>query len=197
MDQLDEQISRDIKRIAGTDDKSRYPVMSGVVKSVDDVEMTATVLFTNDDESAPTEGVLLNVKTNNTTGAYGIPAAGSDCIVAEIDGDGKWQVIWASKYVQWVVIVGSSKVTVKDGLIQFNDGSLEGLPILSKIVANQKAIRDYIKEVLEPAIKATIIGVGAGTSADGPGAVTTDWIPAITGQDMNFENMENTNIKQG
>jgi len=177
-----------IEEIAHGGKKQTYPLMSGkiVAGSVDTEGMTVKVLLSVD-EDVPTEDIFLNVVLSNVGGCYGLPADNADCIVGEIDGPGRWELIRASRY---------TKVVIQGVAIQFNDGSLGGLPILQKIVDNQNAIKNYIKTVLEPAINTGLTGVGVGSAASGTTGAT-DFGTAIGTNTITYEDMENTNIKQG
>lgn len=176
----------------------RFPIMSGtiVAGSFDATAMTVSVQLSCDDVSAPTENVAINGILNNTAGVYMVPADGANCLVAEVDGPGKWAVLMASSYVKVVGTVGGSQFLIKDGLIQFNDGSLGGLVEIEKLKDNLKALHDYIKNTLEPAINNGISGVGAGGAANGAtGAGIFE--TAMTGQDIIFEDMENKKVTHG
>ena len=125
MDAEDIKFADNIKRIAGTDEKTRFPVMSGKVLSVNTEDMTADVLLTVDADGDETYAVPanLNVINGNTDGMYLIPADNADCEVAEIDGPGKWSMIRASKYVKASIKVGDAVITAKDGKFNIKNGS--------------------------------------------------------------------------
>jgi hypothetical protein len=102
----------------------RFPMMSGTVVagSLDDVEMTVSVILSTDDADTPTEDINLNVVLNNTAGMYLIPSDGAYCIIGEIDGAGKWELLKASAYTKIMATIGAqtfvmdgTKVDVKDG----------------------------------------------------------------------------------
>ena len=105
-----------IEEIAHGGKKLTYPLMSGkiVAGGVDTGGMTVKVLLSVD-EDVPTEDIFLNVVLSNVGGCYGIPADNADCIVAEIDGPGRWELIRASSY---------TKVVIQGMAIQFNDGGV-------------------------------------------------------------------------
>lgn len=189
MAQNDKKVAELIQSIAHKKEhKHRFPVMSGTVVSISESEMTAVVQLNIDDDGVHTENVSINVALQQSDGMYGIPAADSLCLVAEVDGPRRWELLKASEYAKVVIKAGTS--------IQFNDGSLGGLVELEKLKTNLSKIHDYIKNTLEPGIKSGINGVGAGTAASGSaGAAAFDL--ALIGQDILFDNMENTKIKQG
>jgi hypothetical protein len=179
-------IGKEFRRLSGNNN-TRFPVMSGVVKAVDD-DNTCSVALTCGDDSTPSTGVLLNVTLNNTAGIYGVPTVGANCLVAEIDGPGMWELIKADSYSNVYISAGT--------LIQFNGGGLGGLPILSKIVDNQNKILNYLTGTLQPAIANGLAAVGIGTAANGTTAQMA-FNTAMAGQTISFEDMENTKIKQG
>lgn len=204
MDSADQKIGHELRRITRTD-RATHTLMSGkvVAGSIDTTAMTCSVLLTiddntdaGDDTNVQTDNVMLNCVSMNSNGFLLYPADNSDVIVGEIDGPGQYTLIKCSNLLKAVVLVGSSSVTVKDSLIQFNDGSLGGLVEIQKLKDNLKAVRDYIKNTLEPAINTGITGVGIGSSASGTTGAG-DFTSALTGQDITFEDMENTKITQG
>ena len=189
MGQNDKKVAELIEIIAHKKEhKHRFPVMSGTVVSVSENEMTAVVQLNVDDDGVHTENVSINVALEQTDGMYGIPEADSLCLVAEVDGPSRWELLKASKYQKVIIKAGTS--------IQFNDGSLGGLVELEKLKANLDKIHDYIKNTLEPGIKSGINGVGAGTAASGSAGATAFDL-AMAGQDIVFDDMENTKVKQG
>ncbi len=181
--------------------KNKTFLLSGkvVAGSLDEENGYCQVLLTGMmDESGDGSGndVLLSSVSLNNNGVILYPADGSDVIVGEVDGPGQYVLMRCSNLVKVNVIIGGSSITITDGLIQFNDGSLDGLPILSKIQDNLKAIHDYIFNTLQPAIGNGIAAVGVGSAANGTTGQTA-FNTAVAGQDITFEDMENTNIKQG
>jgi len=96
--------------------------MSGKVVSVDDAE-TCTVQLTADAPDTPTPGILLNVIESNTNGIYVKPSLDADCFVAEVDGGGQLQLIWASAYDEVQVTVNETVLTVTDGTVKAVDGN--------------------------------------------------------------------------
>ena len=122
-DQREREISRELHRILGLDDKSRYVVMTGVVKSVEG-DNSCTVVLTNDDPEALTPQVTISVNLENTTGMYGVPAVDADCLVLEVDGPkGKLELLRASKYDEIHVIQGAAIFVMKNGKFSIkNDG---------------------------------------------------------------------------
>ena len=98
-------------------------LISGTVVpgSLDEDSYTISVLPTAGTDAI--DGVLLNAITENGNGLILFPADNSNVIIGSIDGPGEWTLIRASD-----ITIGTSKVTVIDGTITFNDGSNNGLP---------------------------------------------------------------------
>jgi hypothetical protein len=177
--QTEKEIGRVIEKIANKRYGGlRFPVMSGVVKAVHD-DMTADVELSVDDAGVVTTEVMQSVVLNNMAGLYGKPTIGAYCIVAEVDGPGKWELLKASAYDE-VVLRGDA---------------LGGLPILQKVQDNLDTLKNYIKNKLEPAIGDAFTAVGAGSSANGA-AGKTSFVSATGTAAINFEDMENKKVKQ-
>jgi hypothetical protein len=152
MDALDKRIGERLRRITHADDKTRFPVMSGVVKSVDAGEMTAVVVMSMDDADAPTEEVTLNVITQNTNGVSMIPAVGAHCLVAEVDGPGKWEVLKASSYTKITMKVGAAEVSV--------DGVTGKFVVKNAGADLGTVLKDYVQHTMQ-----ITVATGAGTSS--------------------------------
>lgn len=181
-DQEDRILTEQIKRVAGTGKKDQFPVMTGKVVSVNTSELTAVIQLTCKIGVTNTEtnGVSLNVILGNMLGMYGVPAAGADCLVCEVDGPGKWELLKASKY---------------DDVVLRSD-ALGGIPIVQKVADNLKTLSDYIKNTLEPAIKDGLNAVGVGSSANGPAAATS-FSGSVSAKTIDYEDMENKKVKHG
>jgi hypothetical protein len=133
----DKQISEEFLELASKAN-ALHVVMSGKVISTDPGEMTAVVELNMDDSSAPTEGITLNVLLQNLEGFYGIPVEGASCLVGQVDGAGKWEILKCSEY-ESIYIVAGNRITL-------NDGSYEGLvkviPLTEKINIVENDLND-------------------------------------------------------
>ena len=189
MGQEEKQIAELIAEIAHKRDHMlRFPVMSGitVAGSVDDAAMTVSVVLSVDDDSAPTEDILLNAVLNNMGGVYMLPTDGAKCIVAEIDGPGKWQMLWADSYTK-VVIQASS-------LIQFNDGSLGALPKGPALQTQINKLNTLVSHLVTIITGPTIDEPGSGA----PSALQVALAAAILTDEVgDFNDILNDNIRQG
>lgn len=159
----DKQISEEFLELASKAN-ALHVVMSGKVISTDPGEMTAVVELNMDDSSAPTEGITLNVLLQNLEGFYGIPVEGASCLVGQVDGAGKWEILKCSEY-ESIYIVAGNRITL-------NDGSYEGLvkviPLTEKLNNLENDLND-LKSSFSGLLGAMI------TAATGaPGAVVTN-----------------------
>jgi hypothetical protein len=169
-----------------------YEIISGTViaGSVDTAAYTMTVLPSDGSEAI--EGVLLNVITNDENGIVLLPQDNSNVIIGSIDGPGEWSLLKASDLVKVSVILGSSKVTVTDGLIQFNDGSNGGLTITPEL----KTQLDKTNTLLNHLI--TVIN-GAPVDEPGSGAPSAlqAALKAVIASDTlgDYSSIEDTTVK--
>ena len=169
-----------------------YEIVSGTVVagSVDATEYTMTVLPSDDSEGI--EGVLLNVITNDENGVVLLPKDNSNVIIGSIDGPGEWSLLKASDLVKVSIVLGSSKVTVTDGLIQFNDGSNGGLTVTPEL----KTQLDKTTTLLSH-----LIAVINGTPVDEPGSGSPSALQAklklaITADTLgDYSSIEDTTVK--
>lgn len=186
------EISASIRRIAG---EHPLVIMSGKVVAVDEGEGSCEVCLTVDGPDATREGITINAVTENSNGVLVIPKVGSHVWVAEIDGPGKMGIIKTSDVSKVVVTMNNTpEVVIEPGKVIMNGGDNGGVPINGKVEDNLKALKDYIKNTLEPAIKAAFTAVGAGTTAAGSaGAESFDL--AVTPAVINLVNMENESVQ--
>lgn len=125
--QAQRKIGDHIRRIAGTS-QPQLPIMSGIVKEVNEEEGTCGVDLSVDDEDTTTSGIMINAVTNNNNGVLLIPAQNSHVWVAEIDGPGKWGIIKCSNVEKVIIkISGTAEMEVTSEHIKMNGGSNDGL----------------------------------------------------------------------
>jgi len=198
MGQEEKHIGQTIWEIAHRGDQPglRFPVMSGVVAagSVDMSACTCSVLLNVDDTDSPaTGGILLNSVSGNVNGVLCFPADGSNVWVAEIDGPGKWGIIKTSDLVKMVVTVGSASLTMTDGLIQFNDGSLGGLTKTLELKDQINKLNTLVQHLVTIINGAPIPEPGSGANSALQLALKNAILSDSVGD---FSNIENTNVKQ-
>ena len=194
-ERLDILIGNEHRRICGIGQGLHYPVMSGVVTAVDSDGMTCTVQLTADAVGSPTDGILLNVITDNTNGMNLVPAVNAHCVVAEVDGPGQLkQLLWASEYTKIKGTAGSSQFTVENDLIQFNDGSLDGMVKVAALKTKLNNLENLVNDLVTKFNSHTHIltlTMGTGTAAPTVAPETTTLTPTVQAD------IENTKITQG
>lgn len=196
MSQYSKRIGEVIEEISEKKKGSlRFPVMSGTVVpgSVDDSKQTCSVQLSTDDEDddVHTKGIVLNAVSSNNNGMILYPADGSNVLVAEIDGPGKWGLIKCSNLVKLNVKIGDTTFTITDGKIQMNGGSNGGLTITPKLVAalnrNNALLTHLIAIISGPPIPEP--GLGA------PSALQTALAAAIATDTLgDFSSIEDKNV---
>ncbi|MCD6011636.1 MAG: hypothetical protein K0Q79_1498 [Flavipsychrobacter sp.] len=174
----------------------RIPVMTGKVISVDEAEMTATVELSVDKEGVYTAGININVVLQAVEGMYGIPGADSYCLVAEIDGPGKWELLKANKYTKLYGKVGASEVMVKDDVIQLNDGGDGGLVKVAELTGQLNDIEDKLNSLINKwnSFCAAYLP-GSASSAGVPATLTTETVTTLVSTSRS--DIENTKVKHG
>lgn len=162
MDSRLEDIRDDLQRITHAIAKDRFPVMSGVVKGIDSDNMQVSVALTVDvtDAGGDVSGETvtnLNVIIGNAGGVYLIPAVGANCIVAEVDGPGQWELLKADAYDKVVVQAGT--------LVQFNDGSLGGLTKTKELETQINKLNSLVSHLVAIISGAPIPEPGSGANS--------------------------------
>lgn len=171
------------------------PVVSGVVKSVDEGNALISVELTMNEPDALTENITLSTVKADNEGIILIPKVGAKCIVAAVDSEGGiYTLIRASAYDKIKIKAGDRTLEVKDGQWTFDGGNNGGLTIVGKAKDNFTTLKDYIKNTLEPAIAAGLNAVGAAMQANGATGATA-FNNQVSAQQITFEDMENKKIK--
>lgn len=134
-------------RNAAGNNNQFYPVEAGIIIDVDESAATAIVQMTLDDESSPTEGVLLNVVEGNKMGILLIPKKGANCILVAVDGPAMYQMIWASEYEKASITISDRKLEVKEGNWIFDNGNNGTVPISSKTAERLNIIEQDINSL--------------------------------------------------
>lgn len=193
MDSIDENISRNIKRIAGTLSKNHSPIMMGKVRSVDVDSCTCSVELTTDDADNPTPSVLFNSILNNTMGLLIEPAIGSTVWVAEIDGEGKYGIVKYGEITKVTISINETKLTITNSEIVLNDGSLGGLIKIESLVQKVNALENDINTLKQ------IFTAWSPIPNDGGAALKTaaaSWYAALLNLTV-VSDLENPKIKHG
>lgn len=111
-------------------------------------------------------------------GMVEIPKVGSFVLIALIGNDKNTAVVLKTSEVEETLI---------------NGGEKGGIPINSIILENMNQIKDYLT-ALKAAVESGLTAVGVGAAANGP-AGSAVFTNAMAGQDINYEDMEDTKIK--
>lgn len=196
--QAQRKIGDHIRRIAGTA-QPQLPIMSGVVKEVNEEEGTCGVDLSVDDEDTTTSGIMINAVTHNNNGVLLIPAQNSNVWVAEIDGPGKWGIIKCSNVEKVIIkIAGTPEMEITSEHIKMNGGSNRGLvkvePLVDKIneiVRDIQKLKDSVEGwTVSPndggaALRAIIAGPLTGPAI--PGKWAADTIEEVSVDDLQNE----------
>jgi hypothetical protein len=97
------ELGAELHRIVGP---SAPAILTGKVGSASISDKSCTVTLTGHDSA--TEGVTLNVKLNNSNGVLMVPANGADCLVADVDGSGRLELLKASAYTKITLTAGNT-----------------------------------------------------------------------------------------
>lgn len=213
MSQLERKIGELIQEIAqkGKNDRRRFPCMSGRVVSTDGEARTAKVVLSVDTDETPTEGIKINVTLSNSDGMLMIPADGAFCIVAEVNGEGSWELLRASSYSSVVATVGvssmkmtdevvkvqvgdSTSVIVSDGLVRLNGDTLGGLTKTLELQTQINKLNTLVQHLVAIINGPTITEPGSGAAS----AFQVALMGAIVADEVgDFSNIENENVKHG
>jgi hypothetical protein len=147
-----------------------HEIITGTVApgSVDSAAYTMSVQAS--DESAPIEGVMLNVISGDGNGLILIPKDGSNVIISSVDGQGEWALIKTSEIVKAIITIegvtceiDNTEVSIKNGSIVFNVGAS---------VFKMNTAGESLFQLLNDLITAlTVLTVGTGA---GPSTVPTN-----------------------
>ena len=173
------------------------PNYIATVMSVDTNAKTCDVK--NDDGEEWADARLMSIIQDPTVTKYNYcclyPTVGSLVLIEIIEGvDTQAVVVAFSEIDQIDVVIGKTAYNVKDGQVTYNGGNNGGMVIIGKLKDNLSAIKNYFNAMIS-AISAGFTAVGVGTAASGPNGATV-FNNAMQSQALNFDDMENTAIKQ-
>lgn len=168
--------------------KKAFPdgfIFQAVVKDVDMSKKTCTIVTEGMEDEIP--GVLLQANINSDEdGIIPIPVKGSDAWCGLLNNDENQIFIVKCTQVE-EYIINVKKTT-------FNKGKNGGLVIVGKAKNNFEEVKKFIFQTLKNAIGTGFTGVGAGTSANGASGKSA-FDGAMAAAQLDFEDMENTNVK--
>ncbi len=149
MDKIDQLLSDEVKRVAGTGAKDHFPVMSGIVTAVDEAAATCTVKLTVDGD-AETSGVMINGIAGSIKGLLIVPAENSIVWVAEIDGPGKWGVVKYSTVTKIAIqMADTPELVVEAGKVVMNGGAHGGLVKAQETAERIKRLEDKVNDLID------------------------------------------------
>lgn len=175
----------------------RLPLLlnTGKVKSVD--KDKCTIVITPDDKGDDLPDVRLRaVIDDNQTGVLLFPKVDSAVVYASIENqEANCMVLMFSEIEEFLITgQGGFKVeTDNSGNTKINNGNFGGLVKIEPLNNNLNAVKTYFT-TLQAAVVAGFNAIGAGMSANGANGVTA-FNTAMSGQNLTYEDMENTKIK--
>ncbi len=163
-------------------------IYSGIVKTVSESDATCEVELLG--------GLVVPVRLRATIdglkGIVPVPKANSNVVVAEIDAGSGYTLLRASELQK--VLIDVPEIALTCDKVVINKGDNKGIVKLEELKKNLDALKDYIKDTLEPAISDGITAVGVGDAANGTTGATT-FKGKVSAKRITFSNMENTKIK--
>lgn len=166
-------------------------VFTAEVTDVDPSTRSCTVLNISGGTQTEYTGVLLMAVVDD--GQFVVPTIGSTVIVGN-NKDMQPFVIMFSQIDSIVWIAGSSKISVKNGLIQYNDGSFGGLIEVVPTLQALNAIQEDINKLKQAFAGWTPVANDGGAALKVQLGLSYPTAPiTVTKQ----EDIENTAIKHG
>lgn len=144
MDDLNEKIKRDLRRIVDAPRLVSGTVLEGSYNGADG---TISVELWTDNAGVKTEGVLVGVKLMAADGFWMVPAAGSVVLLMPLDGGG-YVVVRCGLLRQFYVNVEGKgiDVTADDGVV-VNGGSNGGVPIAGNVATKLNALENDLNTI--------------------------------------------------
>lgn len=190
----DRLIEEAVQKLAGTYLKDLVQVFVCKVDSVDKVKRTCDCTPIGGDAATSLPGVRLMVENND--GFLVIPSVGSSVVVA-LSTKGLAYIYQFSDIDEVLIYVeGTPNPTtfnLKQGLIQFNDGSFAGLVKVIELTQKLNNLENKVNDIITKYDTHTHAGVqtGGGSTAT-PSAIVTGTLTPTTQSEI-----ENTLIKHG
>ena len=175
-------IKEAIQKLAGSFKEDKTSIFLGSVKSVQESERTCTVTqLTNDIEI---EGIFLTAEKND--GFLQVPAISSTVLVITSTNSERYVALFSE--IEYVKIYTNKEIWL-------NGDGLGGIAIVEKIQNNLDSIKSYL-DTLKLAISSGITAVGIGVLANG-GTGASTFESSMIAAAINFQDMENKNVKHG
>jgi hypothetical protein len=141
----DRQIQEAVQRLAGVQLADQVSLVEGTVTAVDLSTRSCTVLVGSSASEFELPGVRLMAEVED--GVLVVPALDSGIIV----GYSKRVLPYVCQFseVERVLLVtGATSIEVKDGQVQFNDGSFGGLVKIATLVSRLNALEDLLNNFI-------------------------------------------------
>lgn len=161
----DRSIIEAIRHIAGTHLEDKVYLVAATVDSVDIPSRTCNVTTISGKESTAIEGVRLMASVDD--GFFLVPTIGSTIFLTYSNYNVPY-VCQFSSLDSITLVSGSSQVSVVDGKIMLNDGSLGGLVEVEKLTAKLNALENLVNDLVTKFNSHTHIlslSSGSGTAA--------------------------------
>ena len=182
------------------------------VKSVDEANGVAQVYLFEEDKTFP---VPLSLYGTEEYGMVHVPTEGSAALITFIDGDINRPVFvgiseidkWAFKRNETAitfttdpdevnVTVGNSKVRITPGLIEMNEGSLDGLVIVGKLTERLNRLQQQIEAIQSAIASHSHLVATSGSATQQVGNTTTTIYAKVNVDSFDNSDYENEKIKQ-
>jgi hypothetical protein len=187
----DRDITESIRHLAGTHLRDHVEIVAAIVDSVDIASRTCNVTTITGKQSTAIEGVKLMAIVDD--GMLLIPTIGSTIFLTYSTYNVPFVALF-SAVDQVTFIAGSSVLSIKDGLITLNDGSLGGLVEVAALVTRLNNAENMVNDLAAKFNGHTHIlalSAGTGTAAATVTQETTTLTPTQRGD------IENTKITHG
>jgi hypothetical protein len=141
----DRQIKEAIQHLAGTHNKDEIKVVQCEVESVDVDTRTCNVVTISGLATYTIENVALMSAIDD--GVLILPKVGS--IVSVIHNKKGIKFVSQFSEVESIVIItGDTTIEIKDGLVQFNDGSFDGLVKIKDLVDKLNNLENLVNQFI-------------------------------------------------
>ena len=186
----DRQIKEAIQHLAGTHNKDEIKVVQCEVESVDVDTRTCNVVTISGLATYTIENVALMSAIDD--GVLILPKVGSIVIVIHNKKGIKF-VSQFSEVESIVIITGDTTIEIKDGLVQFNDGSFDGFVKIKDLVEKLNALEKDINNLKNAFTSWTPVPNDGGAALKSSAA---SWY-AQQLQETQQSDLENTKITHG
>lgn len=126
------------------------PLVTAVVKSVDEDKALLSAELSMDEPGAVTGEITLNTVQGDNAGIILVPKVGARCILAAVDTDsGVYTLLRASEYDKIKIKAGDRTLEVKDGQWTFDGGSNGGLIKIDSLVEKLNNVENKMNDLVD------------------------------------------------